>query len=85
MAEKEIVLGDYTATSSGRRGANSSGYYDIFEVYHHIELVAVVNFSDGMALDGIYSNDTDLITMLLLKYQPGPGFTIFPKFEVYPY
>ena len=50
----------------------------IYDIYLHDEGVGWVVFLNDMSLHRIFTNDTDLITLLLLRYQPGPEFTISP-------
>ena len=66
----EIILGDYTVTP----GSFMLGYYDI---YLHDEGVGWVWFNQDMSLRRICTNDTDLITLLLLRYQVSPDFKLF--------
>ena len=71
MNMKEIVLGDYTVTP----GSFMLGYYDI---YLHNKKIGWVVFLNDMSLRRICTNDTDLITLLLLRYQVSPYFEIYP-------
>ena len=70
---EEILLGDYTITLSFR-GRDLL----IYHIYLHNEKIGWVSFLPDMPLRRIFTNDTDLITLLLLRYQPGPEFTISP-------
>ena len=71
---EEILLGDYKL-------ALDSEFTYIYNIYLHNEGVGVVVFDDDMSLRRIFTNDTDLITMLLLKYQVSPVFKIYPYEE----
>ena len=68
---KEIVLGDYTLVLD-------NAYYMIYLVYLHDKKIGWVWFNQDMSLLTLRTDDTDLITLLLLRYQPGPEFTISP-------
>ena len=70
----EIILGDYTVTP----GSFMLGYYDI---YLHNKKIGFVVFDDDMSLYKIRTDDTDLITLLLLKYQTDANFKIYPYKE----
>ena len=72
--EKEILLGDYTITLW-------PGYNYVYDIFHHNEKIGWVSFLPDMPLRRIFTNDTDLITMLLLKYQVSPDFKIYPYNE----
>ena len=69
MNEKEIILGDYKLVLD----------YRCYDIYFHNEQVG---FKSDMTLSAIGTNDTDLITLLLLKYQPGPEFKMYPHLYV---
>ena len=49
----------------------------IIGLFLYDEPVATVGFLNDMIID-IRTTDTDLIMLLLLKYQPRPGFKIYP-------
>ena len=71
----EIILGDYTVTP----GSFMLGYYDI---YLHNKKIGWVVFLNDMSLLTLCTDDTDLITLLLLKYQVSPVFKIYPYYYV---
>ena len=71
---EEILLGDYTITLW-------PGYNYVYDIFHHNEKIGWVWFNQDMSLRRIFTNDTDLITMLLLKYQVSPVFKIYPYEE----
>ena len=71
---EEILLGDYKLTLS-------SGFISSYDIFHHNEKIGWVWFNQDMSLRRIFTNDTDLITMLLLKYQVSPVFKIYPYEE----
>ena len=71
MNMKEIVLGDYTITLW-------PGYNYVYDIYLHDKQVGWVVFLNDMSLRRICTNDTDLITLLLLRYQVSPYFEIYP-------
>ena len=71
---EEILLGDYKL-------ALDSEFTYIYNIYLHNEGVGWVWFNQDMSLRRIFTNDTDLITMLLLKYQVSPDFKIYPYKE----
>ena len=71
---EEILLGDYKLTLS-------SGFISSYDIFHHNEKIGWVSFFDDSTVDLIYSSDTDLITMLLLRYQVSPDFKIYPYDE----
>ena len=73
---EEILLGDYTITLSFR-GRDLL----IYHIYLHNEGVGWVYFKADMSLHQIGTNDTDLITLLLLRYQVSPDFKIYPYNE----
>ena len=70
MNMKEIVLGDYTITLW-------PGYNYVYDIYLHDKQVGWVVFLNDMSLRRICTNDTDLITLLLLRYQVSPDFKLF--------
>ena len=72
---EDIVLGDYTVTP----GSFMLGYYDIY--LHNKKIGWVVFLNDMPTLDTISTNDTDLIALLLLRYQVSPDFKIYPYDE----
>ena len=72
---EDIVLGDYTVTP----GSFMLGYYDIY--LHNKKIGWVVFLNDTPTLDTISTNDTDLIALLLLRYQVSPDFKIYPYDE----
>ena len=71
---EEILLGDYTITLW-------TGFISSYDIHLHNEGVGWVWFNQDMSLRRIFTNDTDLITMLLLKYQVSPDFKIYPYKE----
>ena len=68
---EEILLGDYKLTLSSR-------FIPVYGIYLHDKKIGFVIFDDNMSLLTLRTDDTDLITLLLLRYQPGPEFTISP-------
>ena len=66
---EEILLGDYKLTLSSR-------FIPVYGIYLHDKKIGWVSFLDDSTVDLIYSSDTDLITMLLLRYQTTPKFEI---------
>ena len=74
---EEMLLGDYTITLSFR-GRDLL----IYHIYLHNKHVGRVSFLDDMpTLDTISTDDTDLITILLLKYQVSSRFEILPYYN----
>ena len=75
MKEK-IILGDYKFESDNYNGDRNGAY----KVYLHNEYVRSVWFvADITSLNVIYSDDTGLIALLLLMYQPSYDFSIYPR------
>ena len=68
---EEIILGDYTMVPKYPLWFDLYRGYDI---YLHDKKIGFVRFFDDMSLRRIFTNDTDLITILLLKYHPGLRF-----------
>ena len=68
---KEIVLGDYTLVLD-------NAYYMIYLVYLHDKKIGWVWFNQDMSLLTLRTDDTDLITLLLLKYKTSTKFSIYP-------
>ena len=66
-----MKLGDYTLTFW-------PGYNYVYDIFHHNEKIGWVVFLNDMSLRRICTNDTDLITLLLLRYQVSPYFEIYP-------
>ena len=71
---EEILLGDYTLTSP-------PVFTNLYNIYLHNKKIGGVIFLNDMSLRRIYTNDTDLITLLLLRYQVSPDFKIYPYEE----
>ena len=71
MTMKEILLGDYKFVLDDE-------VTHMYDIYLHDEGVGWVWFNQDMSLLTLRTDDTDLITLLLLRYQPGPEFTIHP-------
>ena len=67
---EEILLGDYTLTFWNE-------FTNLYDIYLHNEGVGWVYFKADMSLHQIGTNDTDLITLLLLRYQVSPDFKIY--------
>ena len=74
MNMKEILLGDYTLTCWNE-------FTNLYGIYLHDKKIGWVVFLNDMSLLTLRTDDTDLITMLLLKYQVSPGLTITPYNE----
>ena len=68
---KEILLGDYTLTCWNE-------FTNLYGIYLHDKKIGWVYFKADMSLRRIGTNDTDLITLLLLRYQVSPDFKIYP-------
>ena len=62
---KEIILGDYKLTLW-------PGYNYVYGIYLHDKKIGFVIFDDNMSLLTLRTDDTDLITLLLLRYQVSP-------------
>ena len=71
----EIILGDYTMVPKYPLWFD---LYQGYDIYLHDEGVGWVWFNQDMSLRRICTNDTDLITLLLLRYQVSPYFEIYP-------
>ena len=72
---EEMLLGDYTITLW-------TGFISSYDIRLHNKRVGGrVWFTQDMSLRRIYTNDTDLITLLLLRYQVAPRFKIIPYEE----
>ena len=71
---EEILLGDYKLTSP-------PVFTNLYNIYLHNKKIGGVIFLNDMSLRRIYTNDTDLITLLLLRYQVAPRFKIIPYEE----
>ena len=69
-----MKLGDYTLTFWNE-------FTNLYAIYLHNKKIGFVRFFDDMSLRRIYTNDTDLITLLLLRYQVAPRFKIIPYEE----
>ena len=72
---EEILLGDYTLTFWNE-------FTNIYNIYLHNKKIGWVQFLPDMALHTLCTDDTDLITLLLLKYQVSPVFKIYPYYYV---
>ena len=73
---EEIILGDYKISFYYMFTRNANILYAI---YLHDKQVGWVYFVNDMpTLDTVWSNDTDLITILLLRYNTTPYFKIYP-------
>ena len=70
MTMKEILLGDYKFVLDDE-------VTHMYDIYLHDEGVGWVWFNQDMSLRRICTNDTDLITLLLLRYQVSPDFKLF--------
>ena len=66
---EEILLGDYKFVLDDE-------VTHMYDIYLHNKKIGWVSFLDDSTVDLIYSSDTDLITMLLLRYQTTPKFEI---------
>ena len=67
---EEILLGDYTITLW-------TGFISSYDIHLHNKKIGFVRFFDDMSLHTLCTNDTDLITLLLLRYQVSPDFKIY--------
>ena len=72
---EEILLGDYTLTCWNE-------FTNLYGIYLHDKKIGWVQFLPDMALHTLCTDDTDLITLLLLKYQVSPVFKIYPYYYV---
>ena len=71
----DIKVGDYTLSLV-------SDVYRWYTIYLHYDHAGWCIFKqDTSSLHRIYTNDTDLITLLLLKYQTDANFKIYPYKE----
>ena len=75
MTMKEILLGDYKLVF------DDGWEIIIYDIYLHDKKIGWVVFLNDMSLLTLRTDDTDLITMLLLKYQVSPDFKIYPYKE----
>ena len=76
---EEIILGDYTMVPKYPLWFD---LYQGYDIYLHNKHVGRVSFLDDMpTLDTISTDDTDLITILLLKYQVSSRFEILPYYN----
>ena len=71
MTMKEILLGDYKFVLDDE-------VTHMYDIYLHDEGVGWVWFNQDMSLLTLRTDDTDLITLLLLKYKTSTKFSIYP-------
>ena len=66
MTMKEILLGDYKLVF------DDGWEIIIYDIYLHDKKIGWVVFLNDMSLLTLCTDDTDLITLLLLRYQVSP-------------
>ena len=71
MTMKEILLGDYKFVLDDE-------VTHMYDIYLHDKKIGWVWFNQDMSLLTLRTDDTDLITLLLLKYKTSTKFSIYP-------